>query len=156
MGCWEDHTPLLFNAPVLEGNKNGQNFSLWSWGNSWKILTTKLFLQCNIFYKSQCNIFYKYKYFFFQLHSFFEGHNPSPILYFFFTAFLKSPHFLKIISTPILKIKPPCIKLSYKLPSPKHVFNGTLFFSLNWKVKQKQLLLDIIILICAKFYTLST
>ena len=80
--------------------------------------------------------------------SFFEGHNPSPCLFF---HPLSSPPFLIIsylLQQSSNQILPPA-----KFSSDPTSTNGTFFITFNLKLEEKQLILDILILVCINLFT---
>ena len=80
--------------------------------------------------------------------SFFEGHNPSPCLFF---HPLSSPPFL--IISYLLQQSSNQILSPAKFSSDPTSTNGTFFITFNLKLEEKQLILDILILVCINLFT---
>ena len=80
--------------------------------------------------------------------SFFEGHNPSPCL---FSHPLSSPPFL--IISYLLQQSSNQILSPAKFSSDPTSTNGTFFITFNLKLEEKQLILDILILVCINLFT---
>ena len=80
--------------------------------------------------------------------SFFEGHNPSPCLFF---HPLSSPPFL--IISYLLQQSCNQILSPAKFSSDPTSTNGTFFITFNLKLEEKQLILDILILVCINLFT---
>ena len=80
--------------------------------------------------------------------SFFEGHKPSPCLFF---HPLSSPPFL--IISYLLQQSSNQILSPAKFSSDPTSTNGTFFITFNLKLEEKQLILDILILVCINLFT---
>ena len=80
--------------------------------------------------------------------SFFEGHNPSPCLFF---HPLSSPPF--VIISYLLQQSSNQILSPAKFSSDPTSTNGTFFITFNLKLEEKQLILDILILVCINLFT---